>query len=296
MQRIFLFLLLSLNLLCFAQQAKPNWTDFESVEKQYNTIEQMYEDLNLSECPLFTGEFINFGFWKDIPCKDIISQNQRLESEKNLYRYVLSQLQMSTADKVLEVGCGLGRGTALVLEDFKPASIHAIDRCKVQVERALETNQGTINKYPNQLFFVQGIAEHIPFLSNSFDKVFSIEALQHFDNIQAFAKEAYRVLKPNGRIAVATYFGKSKQASRELNKLIPIIEGGTDHAYFITDFKQNLEEAGFKEVTIESLGQQVWPSFNQWICQVGWGETWNQNWYKAYQAGLVDYYLVKAKK
>lgn len=296
MKKMFLILLLSFQLCSFAQEVQQDWSDFSSIEKQYSSVEEMYGELNLSENPLFTGKFINFGYWRNIHYKDIISLEQRLESEKNLYRYVSKNLDILPTDNVIEIGIGLGCGSALLLEEFNPSSICGIDRCKKQIDRALEANQEIIQKFPNRLIFNQGVAEYIPYPNNYFDKLFSVEALQHFDNIDAFTKEAYRVLNPSGCLVVTTYFSKIEHASEKLKNMIPIIEGGSDHAYFILDLKSYLEKNGFKEISIESIGEHVWPAFNQWITQVGYGDTWNKNWYEAYKEGLVDYYIIKARK
>lgn len=296
LKRIIIILLLCFNLSVFSREALRDWSDFASVEQMCNNVEQMYEDLNLGECPLFVGNFINFGYWENPMSDDIIHVSKRLESEKDLYRYVINQLNISPKDKILEVGTGLGVGCVLILEEYNPKFICGMDFCKAQVDRATNFNQNFIQNFPNKLSFIQGAAEKIPYKSNTFDKVFSIEAAQHFVDLDKFAKEAYRVLKLNGQFIITTYFATSKQAANQLPNLIPIIEGGTDHAYPVLDFKQYLEQAGFKDVKIESIGQHVWQGYDKWIFQIGYGNTWNKNWYKAYKQGLIDYYIIKAKK
>ena len=57
-----------------------------------------------------------------------------------------------------------------------------------------------------------------------------------------------------------------------------------------------LEDAGFKNIAIESIGQHVWVGFDQWISQSELNDTWNRNWLKAYQEHLLDYYEITAEK
>ncbi len=44
--------------------------------------------------------------------------------------------------------------------------------------------------------------EHLPFTSNSFDRVLMVDALHHVANQAATIRELYRVLKPGGRLVI----------------------------------------------------------------------------------------------
>jgi len=72
----------------------------------------MYED-GLHHLSMFVGGYINFGFWNHAD-NAVLSRSQRLESERNLYRLVGAEINLSNCDKVLEIGCGLGCGTTLL--------------------------------------------------------------------------------------------------------------------------------------------------------------------------------------
>lgn len=58
-----------------------------------------------------------------------------------------------------------------------------------------------------------------------------------------------------------------------------------------------LDKVGFKNIKIESIGKNVWHGFDKWISQQSeFKNTWNRNWYKAYQNNLIDYYEITAEK
>ena len=69
-----------------------------------------YGPEDLSSLPLFAGGFINFGYWRGIPLDGELSVEQRISSQRQLYRLVLRALDVSSPDRILEVGCGLGLG------------------------------------------------------------------------------------------------------------------------------------------------------------------------------------------
>lgn len=268
----------------------------ESISMKAMKIEKMYGIDDLSKRSLFSGGFINFGYWEKIKKDQPISESERTESQKNLYRHLAKKIGISNKDQVLEVACGLGFGSSLILSEFSPKEIKAIDISKAQIERAKRLNQKPSNN-GTKLDFQIGEAEKIPFEDQSFEKVFSIEAAQHFISVELFIKESYRVLKPKGKFAVTTFFGTSKDAEKKTSPLINTVNDGVDQLTPISDIKEMLENAGFQNIQIESIGKHVWQGFDKWISQQSeFKDTWRKNWYKAYQDNLLDYYEVTAEK
>lgn len=269
-------------------------SQFEGREER--SVAEMYDQDDLSACSLFAGNFINFGFWENPLSKDPISVAQRIESEKNLYRFVVNKLGISKDDKLLEIACGQGVGSSLAMAEFNPKEIHGIDFSKAQISRAKKVNSDIIQKHSERIFFQEGAAESIPYGPDSFEKIFSIEAIQHFENLEKFAKEAYRVLKPGGKLAVASFFGTSDRSNKSLATMIQTIKDGIDKATPIYQFEEILKLNGFKNVEIESIGNHVWLGYDRWVAQGDFKNSWTRNWYKGYQKGLIDYYLITAEK
>ena len=264
--------------------------------RQERSIAEMYDHDDLSACSLFAGNFINFGFWKESVKAGAISVAERIDSEKNLYRFVIKKLGVVEEDKLLEIACGQGVGSALALTEFLPKEMHGIDFSKAQILRAKKVNSEVIQTNPDKIFFQEGAAENIPYESNSFEKVFSIEAAQHFESLEKFAKEANRVLKPGGKLAIATFFGTSDKSHIALSNMIQTIKDGIDKATPIYTLEEALKKNGFKNIKIESIGNNVWHGFDQWTAQGDLRDSWTRNWYKGYQKGLIDYYLITAEK
>lgn len=286
--------LIAIAYLAYSLLRSPSKPHFEGREER--SVAEMYDQDDLSACSLFAGNFINFGFWDHPIGKSKISVSQRIESEKNLYRFVAKSLGMNNNDKVLEIACGQGVGSVLVLNEFNTKEIHGIDFSKAQILRAKELNSEAIRNNSNKISFQQGSAEKIPYESNSFEKIFSIEAAQHFDNLDLFSKEANRVLKPGGKLAIASFFGTSNESHQPLSSMIQTIRDGIDKATPIQKLENTLAKNGFKNITIESIGKNVWHGFDQWTAQTDFRDSWTRNWYKGYQKGLIDYYIITAEK
>lgn len=255
----------------------------------------MYGENDLSSMTIFSGNFINFGYWPDVT-PGLISVEERTESQANLYRTVLHHLMIEPTDIALEVGCGIAVGTALALREFQPQALHGLDLSPDQIDRATRANAEVLAQQPGRLILQQGSALALPFVDETFDKCYSVEAAQHFEDLATFASEIYRVLRPGGRLAITTFFTPQAVPDGELRGLIPTIDSGIDVVCPIDTFRNDLLVAGFVDIHIDSIGNHVWRGFDAWIEQTEFREGWGRNWLTAYQRGLIDYYLITADK
>jgi ubiquinone/menaquinone biosynthesis C-methylase UbiE len=101
-------------------------------------------------------------------------------------------------EKILDLGCGNGR-LLEILRDKKIEYI-GVDSSRKLIEIAKE-------KHPNFQFLVAD-ALSLPFLENSFDKVFSISVFHHIPSEELrlqFLKEIKRILKPKGILILTVW-------------------------------------------------------------------------------------------
>jgi cyclopropane fatty-acyl-phospholipid synthase-like methyltransferase len=254
-------------------------------------IDDMYGAYDLRTLSIFAGDFINFGYWAGVDTSEPLTGAHRIQSQRDLYRLVLGALDVSPGHAVLDVGCGVGVGSALAAAEYGPASVVGLDRSPAQVARAREVNADSLS---GRLVFEEGSALALPYPGRVFDRVFSVEAAQHFGDLAGFAREACRVLRPGGRLALATFFLPRPGRLGELAALIETVANGSDVPGDVPAFRGDLEAAGFTDVEVESIGDHVWPYLDAWIAQTEYRSTWARNWLTAFQRGLVDYYLVTA--
>ncbi|HWR49162.1 MAG TPA: methyltransferase domain-containing protein, partial [Pseudonocardiaceae bacterium] len=192
--------------------------------------------------------------------------------------------------------CGIAVGAALALREFDPRAVYGLDLSQDQIERATRLNAELLAQQPGRLMLQQGSALKLPYAGEKFDKCYSVEAAQHFEDLAAFASEAHRVLKPGGRLAVTTFFTPYPAAINELRQLIETIGSGIDVVLAIGSFRDDLLGAGFVDVRVENIGEHVWRGFDAWIGQTEFRDGWGRNWLEAYSRGLIDYYLITAGK
>jgi ubiquinone/menaquinone biosynthesis C-methylase UbiE len=95
------------------------------------------------------------------------------------------------ARRVLEVGCGTGHWLTLM------------QNCEIRC--GLDYSAGMLDKAKQRdesLRLVRGTATHLPFRGDTFDLVFCVHALHHFDDPLAFVYEARYVLQIGGMLAI----------------------------------------------------------------------------------------------
>ncbi|GAB3000038.1 hypothetical protein GCM10027184_65310 [Saccharothrix stipae] len=252
-------------------------------------LRRVYGTGDLAALPVFAGGFINFGYWRDVDLAGEVTVEQRVATQEALYEVVLDALAVRAGDRVLEVGSGRGLGARSVLRR-DPALVRGVDLVPEQVARAAEANDDP------RVAFVQGSSDDLPFPDASFDALLSVEAAQHFEDVQGFARDSARVLAPGGRIAVTTFFARAEGAGPRLAELLRTFASGLDRAHPVDDVLRDLREAGFADVTARSIGEHVWRGLDRWLELGPHRDRWDRNWLRAAELGLVDYYLVTARK
>lgn len=95
----------------------------------------------------------------------------------------------------LEIGCGRGVGTRLVLEEFGAHAVHAFDLDPEMVALA----RARLSGVSDRVRLWVGDVERIDAPDNHYDAVFDFGIIHHVPQWRNAVKEVSRVLKPGGR-------------------------------------------------------------------------------------------------
>ena len=145
-------------------------------------------------------------YWDTDPCGSRYLQNADDFEIHARVRYALEPhipqfagFSEAREKRVLEIGVGMG---ADYLEWLKAgAKATGIDFSSVSLEKARRRCQ--FAGYEPDLHL--GDAEHLPFLDQSFDLVYSYGVMHHSPDTAACLREAWRVLKPGGQARIMVY-------------------------------------------------------------------------------------------
>jgi SAM-dependent methyltransferase len=139
--------------------------------------------------------------------RDVSAELERLRIQAGVFwPYELPALErhgLADAVDVLEIGCGPGFVTALLLESFPRATVTGLDVDPTMLAYAREHVGGT-----DRATFVEASAAASGLPGASFDVALARLVLQHVPSVRDVLLELRRVLRPGGRlIAVDSDFG-----------------------------------------------------------------------------------------
>lgn len=123
----------------------------------------------------------------------------------NAQDHLAIKLQVGDMDKVADFGCGIG-GPARGIVRRTGANVTGITINAHQVDRAREiTSQQSKYVQDRAHFMVQNYLNVTELEPNSFDAVFYMESSLHCENRTQTFEQAFKVLKPGGRVVAFEY-------------------------------------------------------------------------------------------
>jgi len=139
---------------------------------------------------------MHYGYWD--------KQTPNLRSAlNNMNNRVAEYGGVKQGQLVLDAGCGVGGSSIFLAKNFKCKTI-GITLSEKQVRTCSEN--ALKNGVKDQCSFQSGNYLAMDFPDNYFDVVWAIESVCYAYNKIDFLKEAYRVLKPGGKVIIADFY------------------------------------------------------------------------------------------
>jgi len=111
-----------------------------------------------------------------------------------------------TAGRILDIGTGTGTLAVAAAERWPGATVDGIDASAEMTEAAAgEADRRLDGQARMRVRFATGLADRLPFPDGTFDLAVSSFVLQLVPSRFAALREAYRVLRPGGRLAYVTW-------------------------------------------------------------------------------------------
>ncbi|MGD0680218.1 MAG: class I SAM-dependent methyltransferase, partial [Polyangiaceae bacterium] len=155
--------------------------------------------------------------------------------------------------EVCDVGCGYG-ATARRLTERRGARVVGLTLSAAQVRYAEKVGGSGFGPTILQRDWFDN---QLP--SDSFDAVIAIESFEHMGNRARFFSEAFRVLRPGGRMVISAWLSDELPSAWERRLLLEPIcrEGRLAGLPTSSECVDGFESAGFANVTYEELTAKV---------------------------------------
>ena len=207
------------------------------------------------------GPHIHHGYY------EANEQLSPLKAQERLIEKLFSLLPSMQGINILDVGCGLG-GSSIHLAERYDAQVLGVTLSSEQVNMARRRAQWLgaqrVHFQIEDALSLRGVP------SESVDLVWSLESCEQFFDKDRFLKQACRVLKPGGRLMLATWCSTQPRFDGESAKAYQHLCEAFDVPYMPTmlHYLQLLERNHFRVEKLADWSREVAPSWNEGLALI----------------------------
>lgn len=161
-------------------------------------------------------------------------------------KYFIDILKETKNGNILEIGAGTGRTAQIAIEYCN--NLCLLDPSEKMLQRA----RSKLKKVK----IMRGYVESTPFKENTFDLVYAIDSLHHWDDQKKGLNEINRILKPHGTFVLID-FDPTKKIGHYIRAMEKALFMGSKF-YSINQIKDILVETNFTIMNSEFIEESVY--------------------------------------
>jgi ubiquinone/menaquinone biosynthesis C-methylase UbiE len=209
------------------------------------------------------GLYLNLGYWRDARTID--------EACVALAMLVAETAGIGPGSKVVDVGFGFADQDMLWIDHLSPAHITGLNIAPSQVRLARE--RVAARGMADRIELIEGSATEMKLPDDAFDQVVGVECAFHFDTREQFFAEAFRVLRPGGRLALCDIIRAPPHPNPLRRRIqdfnwrffmekfaVPAANADT-----LDSYAAKLAAAGFAAVRVQSISQHIYPGLHHYM-------------------------------
>jgi len=157
---------------------------------------------------------------------------------------VLEKMNLAPADNVLDIGCGAGWLSRRLAKLVPQGRVVGMDVSDEMIRHARRASMDFEN-----LMFVTGEVEEIPWEANFFSHVISVESSYYWPAPAAGIGEIFRLLKPGGSAWILINYYRDNPHCHQWGDLLAV----RTHLLSAEEWSEFLRGAGFEKVNHECI-------------------------------------------
>ena len=179
--------------------------------------------------------------------KGIEMANMMNETNINMTRHSIQNLNIAKENKILELGHGNAGHVKFLLEQAENLKYYGLEMSELMFQEARKINRNFVSQ--KQAFFSIYDGNEIPFEDESFDKIFTVNTIYFWQEPKKLLLEIYRVLNPNGNFCLTF-------AEEDFMKTLPFTQFEFE-LYSTEKAQQLIQKTPFKIVYTETQTEKV---------------------------------------
>lgn len=208
------------------------------VSGHYDELDRVYREI--------WGEHVHHGYWRT-------GAESPEEAVEALIELVADRLALLPGTEVCDIGCGYGATGEYLARQYDVAVTGlTISAAQAKVAAARRPVAGSLD-YRHGDWLTNGFADAC------FDAAFAIESSEHMVDKHAFFAQAFRTLRPGGRLVVCAWLARTGPGRWERRHLLEPIcrEGRLPGMGSREDYEAFAAQAGFEAIRFDDIGQAV---------------------------------------
>jgi tocopherol O-methyltransferase len=200
-------------------------------------------------------------------------------AQEKLIQKLAALLELNPNSQLLDVGCGIG-GSSIYLAKHYSLKVIGVTLSRQQI--AIATAQAQAQNIENVTFKIDDAHFLANINSETQDIVWSLESCEQFYDKTLFLQNAYRVLKPEGKLMLATWCSDREEFTGKLAKQYQKICLAFDTPYLptIDYYSKMIREQNYQLQQVADWSDAVKQSW-----QIGLSNIKRYPWFKLFKFG-----------